>query len=155
MELIDWNDNFNTGIAGIDTEHQELIETINTFYSMITHDPSKDTLVEMLNNIYATIHAHFMLEERLMKKYGYDEYESHRDDHARLLDDIRDITEDVESPLTFDEEKLKTKLDNWFLSHFKTHDARLHKLEQLMAHPEKTDNSFITRLTTIKNRLFK
>ena len=69
MELIEWNDQFATGIAGIDHEHQELIATINSFYSKLTEDSDKNELINILNNIYGTIHAHFMLEEKLMKKF--------------------------------------------------------------------------------------
>ena len=132
MELIKWSDKFATGISGIDNEHEELIATINSFYLKQTEHFEKDKLINILNNIYGSIHAHFMLEERLMEKHGYDEYEAHKNDHARLLDDIRDITMDFEQTSEFDEQQLKIKLTDWFLIHFKTYDSRLHKLEQLM-----------------------
>lgn len=128
MELIEWNDKFATGMPGVDSEHEELISSINSFYLKQSENASKDELINILNNIYASIHAHFMLEEKLMKKHNYDEYEEHRNDHARLLDDIRDITIELEQSSDFDEQQLKSSLDEWFLAHFKTFDARLHKL---------------------------
>ncbi len=128
MELIKWNDLFATGIAGIDHEHGELIATINSFYSKLAQHPDSNELINILNDIYGAIHAHFMLEERLMKKYGYGEYEEHKNDHARLLDDIRDIVVDLEATSDFNKQQLQEKLNNWFLIHFKTYDARLHKL---------------------------
>jgi len=128
MALIKWSDKFATGISGIDNEHEELIATINSCYLKQTEHFEKDKLINILNNIYASIHAHFMLEERLMEKHAYDEYEKHKNDHARLLDDIRDFTLDLETSSDFDEQQLKQKLSDWFLLHFKTHDARLHKL---------------------------
>ena len=155
MELIEWNDQFATGIAGIDHEHEELIATINSFYSKLTEDSDKDGLINILNDIYGTIHAHFMLEEKLMKRYGYDHYAEHSDDHARLLDDIRDITIALESPSDFDEPQLKIKLNDWFLVHFKTHDSRLHKLEQLITRHEQADNGFISGLKNLKTIFLK
>ena len=128
MELIEWNENFATGISGIDHEHKELIASINAFALNLKQDSTKDELVDILNNIYATIHSHFMLEEKVMKKNAYDEYEYHRNEHAELLDDIRDLTIELESSPDFDPQQLTQKLTDWFLNHFKTHDARLHKL---------------------------
>lgn len=133
MELIEWNDKFATGMSGIDNEHEELIAMINSFYLKHSENSDKHELVNILNNIYSAIHAHFMLEERLMKKNGYDDYENHKNDHARLLDEIRDITMNFEQASDFDEQELKLKLNDWFLIHFKTHDSRLHILEQSVA----------------------
>lgn len=150
MALIEWNDQFATGISGIDHEHQELVATINSFYSKLNQDPDKDSLIAILNDIYGIIHAHFMLEERLMVKHSYDAYAEHRDDHARLLDDLRDITIDLETPSNFNEEKLKLTLNDWFLNHFKTHDSRLHKLEQLIANHAESTNGFTFLLKKLK-----
>lgn len=152
MELIKWSDKFATGISGVDNEHEELIATINSFYLKQSEHSDKDESIHILNNIYGSIHAHFMLEERLMVKHGYDEYEEHKNDHARLLDDIRDITMNLEQTLDFDEQQLKIKLNDWFLIHFKTHDSRLHKLEQLIASHEEANSGFVIGLKKLKAR---
>ncbi len=128
MELIKWSNDYATGIAGIDSEHEELIAMINSFYSKQTLSFDKDELINILNNIYGAIHAHFMLEEKIMIKRAFDQYEEHKNDHARLLDDIRDITLELEQTSGFVEQNLKMKLNDWFLTHFKTFDARLHNL---------------------------
>lgn len=152
MELIKWSDKFATGIPGIDSEHQGLIESINSLYVKQHTDADKDELINILNNIYGSIHAHFMLEEKLMVKNAYDKYEEHRDDHARLLDDIRDITTELEQTSNLDEQQLKSKLNDWFFIHFKTHDSKLHKLEQLIARNKKAKGGF---LSSIKKLLTK
>ncbi len=146
MELIKWSDQYATGIAGIDSEHRELIDAINAFYGNLTERSDRDKLINALNDIYATIHAHFMLEERLMVKNSYGDYEEHRDDHARLLDDIRDISMGLENSSGFDEQQLRIKLSDWFLVHFKTHDSRLHKLEQLMAGHAESNGGWLKSL---------
>ncbi|MCW8901135.1 MAG: hemerythrin family protein [Gammaproteobacteria bacterium] len=146
MELIEWSDKFATGIPDIDSEHEGLIASINAFYLKQNENSNKDELVNILNNIYGSIHSHFMLEERLMQKNGYAEYEDHKDDHARLLDDLRDITTDLEHTSQLDEELLKAKLNDWFLIHFKTFDSRLHKLEQLIASNKKNQKGFFSRI---------
>lgn len=149
MELIKWSDKFATGISAVDTEHEELIASINSFYVKQKEDSGKDELIDILNNIYGSIHAHFMLEERLMKKHAYDEYEEHKNDHAKLLDDLREISIDLEHTSHIDEQQLKTKLNDWFLIHFKTFDSRLHKLERLIASHKKAKGGILSSLKKI------
>ena len=150
MELIKWNDQFATGIDGIDHEHAELITMINSFSSKLTKDSDKNLLINMLNDIYGVIHAHFMLEEKLMERHNYSEYREHRNDHARLLDDLREMAIDLESSPDFDELQLKIKLNGWFFIHFKTFDSRLHKLEQLIASNEGATNESLSRLKKLQ-----
>ena len=152
MELIKWSDKFATGIAAIDSEHEEMIASINSFYLKQNEDSNTDELVNILNNIYGAIHSHFMLEERLMKKHGYAEYEDHKNDHAKLLDDIRDLTMELEHTSKLDEEQLKTKLNDWFMIHFKTFDSKLHLLEKLIADNKNATGGLVSRLKKLFNK---
>ncbi|MCW8855580.1 MAG: hemerythrin domain-containing protein [Gammaproteobacteria bacterium] len=125
IQLIEWRDEFCTGIDGVDYEHEELIRHINSLFEK-AHD--KQSMVNSINEIYAEIAGHFVLEEQIMKNEKYDQYEEHRQDHAKLLDDIGDIAEAYES----DEDitKLQQLMNDWFVEHFKTHDARLHRISK-------------------------
>lgn len=123
IQLIEWRDEFCTGIAGVDYEHEELIRLINALFEKAL---TRESVINSLNEIYAEIAGHFMLEEQIMKNEAYDQYEVHRQDHAKLLDDIGDITENYESDEDVD--RLRQVLNDWFVEHFRTHDARLHKI---------------------------
>lgn len=153
MALIEWRKEFETGISGIDYEHQELVALINSFYVALINNTDKDKLINSLNDIYGAIYAHFMLEENIMEKYGYDQYQQHRDDHVNLLDDIRDITDEFETSKNFDEQQLKTKLSDWFSIHFKTHDARLHQIKELIASGKADKHSIRSFFKNIKDSL--
>jgi hemerythrin len=59
-----------------------------------------------------------------MRKHAYDEYEAHKAEHERLLDEIRDI---MDSASTAYASSLSTVVRDWFVNHFKSKDARLHK----------------------------
>src|SRR6516164_1918912 len=77
-------------------------------------------------DLFKAISAHFALEERIMRERGCDQLMQHKNDHERLLDEIRDIMEDYEVTDLLDEQLLSQRLDAWFSRHFETHDARLH-----------------------------
>ncbi|MDH5387553.1 MAG: hemerythrin family protein [Gammaproteobacteria bacterium] len=134
MALIEWREEYSTGISGVDFEHQELIALVNSVYEMLGDSSSKTNIINCLGDIYGSISSHFALEERWMEQNDYDDYKAHREDHERLLDDIGDITDDVETSHELNEEQLRERLSNWFLNHFKTHDARLHQFETSKKH---------------------
>ena len=128
MPLIEWRKEFATGVAEVDHEHQELVELINELHDAVEQETSKARISEFLGEVFARISAHFALEETVMRKHRYDEYAEHKAEHEKLLDDIRDIMDDHERDEHFDyRNALALQVRDWFINHFKTKDARLHK----------------------------
>ncbi|GJM04200.1 MAG: hemerythrin [marine bacterium B5-7] len=130
MTLIEWRDEFKIGIKEVDFEHQELIELINELYNEAKKDGSTMAVLDALGEVFMQISAHFALEEKEMMVLKYDQYEDHKEDHEDLLDSIRDIMDDYEEREILDEEEFGVRLKDWFVNHFSTKDARLHKFLQ-------------------------
>ena len=134
MALLEWRDDFRIGIEGVDHEHQALIEQINAVYALISDRADKEQVIDSLGEIFGSISAHFALEERMMLRHGYAAYDQHQNDHERLLDEIREITDEYEATAQLDDAQLTSKLADWFQLHFKTHDSRLHKMAKMREH---------------------
>jgi len=127
MALIEWRAEFETGIADVDHEHKELVDLINELHAQMREHADEDTVRQFLGEVFAKISAHFALEETVMRKHRYDEYEAHKAEHEALLDEIRDIMDDFEAGVySSADEALATTVRDWFVNHFKTKDARLH-----------------------------
>lgn len=126
MTFLAWKPQYSVGIESVDHEHREMIELVNALYDEMKNRRDKDSIEQFLGDIHATISAHFALEERVMKRAGYDEYEPHKDDHEDLLDQIRDLmdayADDPDNGLPL----LQERLSDWFGNHFSTFDSRLH-----------------------------
>ena len=155
MALIEWREEFCTGIKGVDYEHQELIRQINAVYELVEDRADKALVIDSLGEIYGSISAHFALEEQMMKRHGYDHYQQHMADHERLLDDIRDITDEFEKSIDLDDTEFKQKLTDWFQLHFKTHDSRLHKLAAMRSHEPVSQSTLKTLIQHAKNKLLQ
>jgi hemerythrin len=128
MSTIQWRPEYATGIADVDHEHQELIEWIRR--ALIASDPggaAEAPLDNLLGEIYAKISAHFALEERVMKSRAYDQFIEHKRDHDRLLDDIRDIMDEVAAGTDLPAGRFESRLNDWFGVHFSSFDARFHQ----------------------------
>ena len=130
MALIDWKDDFKTGIAALDYEHREMINLINELYIDLAGDGSRENIVAFLGEVYARIAAHFALEESVMRERRYDGLPVHKLDHERLLDEIRELMDSYED--SDDDETFRAKfggrLKAWFVDHFREQDARLHRV---------------------------
>ncbi|MDA0678987.1 MAG: bacteriohemerythrin [Proteobacteria bacterium] len=126
MTLLTWEPEYSVGIEGVDFEHREMIEMLNALYEETRHRMDPDAIDQFLGEIHATISAHFALEECVMRKFDYDEYEAHKDDHEELLDQIRELMDifarDPEGGVSL----LRERLSAWFSVHFSTFDSRLH-----------------------------
>ncbi|MEK7820234.1 MAG: bacteriohemerythrin [Pseudomonadota bacterium] len=131
MTLIEWKKEFGTGIASLDHEHEELIGLLNELYTTLARDGSRESIVAFLGEVYARISAHFALEEAVMREHRYEGFPAHKADHERLLDDIRDLMDGYEAEPAGDaafRADFGSKLQAWFVTHFRDQDAKLHRL---------------------------
>ncbi|NQV47316.1 MAG: hemerythrin family protein [Rhodospirillaceae bacterium] len=127
MALLEWKDSYRTGIGSIDYEHENLISAINALYGEAEGSADDQKLSRAIGEIHALIEAHFALEEKIMRDQKYPAYTEHKRDHDRLLDEILDIMDVVETDKGA-AASLGDNLHTWFGTHFSTLDRDLHKL---------------------------
>lgn len=127
MKLLQWKPEYSVGIASMDDEHREMIELINLVYEELGTHPDNDQIESFLGDIFSAISMHFALEERIMRDANYYEYPAHKADHERLLDEIRDLMDSFAADPKAGTKALQEGLSSWFLAHFSTFDARLHR----------------------------
>jgi hemerythrin len=129
MAIIEWRKEFETGDAAVDYEHQELVSLLNEVIETIKDGKPTNESLDSLGEVNARISGHFALEEVEMRRFKYDQYDEHKEDHERLLDDIRDLMDDFEDgSFKGDVDAFSDRLRDWFVDHFKTQDARLHSV---------------------------
>lgn len=128
---IEWHDAFSTGIPSVDYEHQELIKLVNDACTKMIEKADSEQITEVLGEVFAQISAHFALEESIMRRMKYKDYPEHKEDHELLLDEIRDIMDAYEAgEYSATPDIYINKLNDWFLGHFSTKDAKLHQMMQ-------------------------
>lgn len=111
----------------MDHEHEVLIGVINTLGEKIKSGEPQDVIKALLGEIHTQIEAHFALEEKIMLDRAYGGYHAHKEDHDRLLDDIRDIMVETEtSEQMAVRDRLGERLTIWFSEHFRTLDRSFH-----------------------------
>ena len=134
MALLRWKDEYSVGIEAVDHEHKELIDLINDLHDQLSNKDAGSSVEAFFGDLFRGISAHFALEERFMREHGYDQLPQHKSDHERLLDELRDMMDELINNETIADSDLSSRLDAWFSRHFETHDARLHKALGSHAH---------------------
>lgn len=126
MAQLEWREEYSVGNAAVDQEHEALIAQINQIYDQLSLPMDTITIETMLSDIQTDISTHFALEELLMQEAGFSEYEAHKQDHERLLDQIHDMMFHFSEDPDSGKELLLNRLSDWFSQHFRGFDARLH-----------------------------
>lgn len=126
MQLLTWKPEYRIGIAAIDDEHRMLIETVNRLHGELESADRQQTVPAFFGELLREISAHFALEEKLMRELRYEQFARHKEDHERLLDELRDMMDIFERSEEVDSVELAMRLESWFSRHFRTHDAQLH-----------------------------
>ncbi len=128
MPLLLWRDEFSVGVPAMDQEHEEIIQLVNKAHdSQFRKGSFEVSAIELLSEIHDIVSVHFAGEEKLMRGRHYDQYVDHKADHERLLNELLDISENIENQNYYDQQVFLQHLNAWFGIHFKTKDRRLHQ----------------------------
>ena len=124
MAYFDWNPNYDTGIAGIDYEHHQLVKILNDIHDLIVKGVEPRKIIDTLADFHTLATAHFALEEKIMQDENYPGFEERRHTHYRLLDQVREIMDAYEAGAYQSDESLPATLKDW-LSEVMGIDAKL------------------------------
>lgn len=91
MEFLEWSSEYETGIAEIDSQHQELVALGNRFFAQIQETKSRLVIDEALDGLIEYVQTHFDREEELMKSTGYQGFDAHRLEHRELTTRVYEI----------------------------------------------------------------
>lgn len=126
MVLLQWDDDFATGVPAADHEHGKMIDLINTVYArwLKKGTPNPSALFDELLNVFFD---HFRFEDQIMQGTAYAGQEAHAHDHDRIVKELRRIrarAEDADFDMT---SALATCLQRWLLEHIRHYDAPLYR----------------------------
>ena len=125
MRLLDWKEDFSTGVASADADHRELIDTINRLYAEFGDPDHPRDAASLIADVLTAVAIHFAEEEDLMRSVAYPGFERHKEDHDRLLDELHDMMEAFAGADEPDSVELSLRLEPWFTRHFNSYDAAM------------------------------
>jgi hemerythrin-like metal-binding protein len=119
----DWIAEFETGDPGLDREHRELLRLFNRLVQAARKpggDPGR-AFADFLQYLA----AHFSAEEAWIDQSGYPRAQEHKDDHARLLQQLHELERKFERAEQTFSPRVLNYLEALVFSHVQAGDADL------------------------------
>jgi hemerythrin len=111
-----WKDEYNTGITGIDEQHQMLAVYISDLYASISKSEMNEASRKIIAKLLEYTENHFWFEEQLMKSSGFPDYSNHVATHKKFIEQLSTFksNSDKKLPITF---QLVQFLKEWLKNH--------------------------------------
>ncbi len=129
-ERIEWQAQFETGVADIDDQHHVLIDTINEANAELCVETRPDVVNRLLEDLLAYAIYHFETEETLMRDFDYAGHDAtmaqyHVAQHREFAETIVRARERFAATGELDRDALLAFLGHWLTAHILNVDQLL------------------------------
>jgi diguanylate cyclase (GGDEF)-like protein/hemerythrin-like metal-binding protein len=145
MDTFTWNENFETGLEDVDSQHHRLVDLINDFGNRASENVvDKADLQTLFDELAGYAHFHFADEEALMEKAGMDlrHIERHRQSHQQFLEEVRAIFTSVTPDQPEGFRQLMSFLINWLVFHILGTDKNMSRQIRSIAMGSTPDHAY-------------
>ena len=120
MAFIEWFDDYNIGVAEIDSQHRQIVDYINELHeATMKHD--QDLLLHAIGALVDYTISHFSFEEELMEKGDYPDIENHKKTHRVFEAHIQDYQNRAEAGEDVSHQ-IMSEVSKWLLKHIQKTD---------------------------------
>jgi hemerythrin len=83
-----WLPEYSVNIKTIDNQHRELVNILNRLFVAVAGREGDKAIAGILDGLLGYTETHFALEERLMQQAEYADYEAHKAEHSKLIEQL-------------------------------------------------------------------
>ena len=125
--MVEWSDSYLVGVEALDIEHKDLINRLNQLHNKFyRRQGDKSRMEDYLKEIHDRIHAHFSMEEDMMRDSDYPDFTQHKKEHDNFLGVIDNLIKKYQnSPDYSFSEVLEDILSEWIGNHIAASDHKL------------------------------
>ena len=122
-----WNDSYKLGNEQVDLQHKKLFEMVNDLINSCMDGSDVIKLQETLGFLVNYTVRHFHFEEELQLRYGYPEYEAHKQMHEDFKVTVGELVARFErngstTELSNDVNKIMVR---WLVNHIQREDKKI------------------------------
>jgi hemerythrin len=123
IDKVEWDPKYSVDVEEIDNYQKKMFELFNQLIDMKKENNEPKAYANMITEINDYSKLYFSREEKILKKKGYPDYESHSKAHRQFIRNSislrREIAEDINN-LTME---VIQELRDWLIDHIETNDA--------------------------------
>ncbi len=124
MSLIQWSEDLDIGFELIDKQHKVLVDMINELYDAMMEIKGQEALRKVVNRMVEYAAIHFMVEEKWMVDFDYENYTEHKkihDDFTRKAVNLKNQLSEEGFVLSLD---VLNFLRDWLIGHIQGTDRK-------------------------------
>lgn len=125
MAFMNWQTDYQVGVAEIDNQHRHLVEMVNSLHEAMKSGSGKSLVPRILNELTEYTVSHFSTEERYMQEARYPEYALHKRQHEELTRQVLQVKAQVESGAPVNTIEVMNFLKGWLVNHILGSDKKL------------------------------
>ena len=122
-----WDASLETGYEKVDKQHKQLIMALNSIIDASREGKGPSEIFKTLDFLTGYTIMHFSDEEKLMVKYDYPDYLTHKRYHDDFKITVGDLTQRLvrEGPTGEMINTVTSAIGEWLLNHIKGDDFRM------------------------------
>ena len=125
MKDLVWDYVLSVGNEEIDEDHRRLVGLFNMLNHSVAEGHDTDYLAAVLDELINCTVWHFSHEERLMLKYGYEEYAEHKAEHQELIQSVKELRQKILQAGRLVANEDIEFLEHWLTGHILSNDMKL------------------------------
>lgn len=120
--MLQWKDEYNTGVKLMDQQHRRLVELINQLFQCMKDGGDRMLLAEVVDELVNYTVTHFRAEEDVMKKHNYPDFEAHKVVHKNFVEQVGVYAAKLKSGDRLPPADVYKFLKDWLISHIEKQD---------------------------------
>ena len=125
MKDLVWDNMLSIRVDEFDDDHRKLVSLFNILNHSVTGEDAPEYLQAVLEELINCTSWHFSHEERLMLKYGCEEYVKHKAEHRELIKSAKGLQQKILQAGNHVADEDIEFLEHWLTEHILTADMRM------------------------------
>ncbi|HEX5230257.1 MAG TPA: bacteriohemerythrin [Bryobacteraceae bacterium] len=121
-EVVEWKQEYSVHIPSIDKQHRSLVAIIGHLQTAMLEGRTKQIIAPLFQSMNQYTKFHFEYEEQLLEQNGFPDLAAHRQEHARLVQQLKLLEAKYLNGSLNAGAPLMQFLRNWLLDHICAHD---------------------------------
>lgn len=122
--MFNWQDSYSVGITTMDDQHKQLIGIISDLYDAMAKGKGRQILDEVFTRLEEYTLTHFRSEEKLMKLYGYPDYQCQLEQHQKFVDQLVSLRKKSASTTEPVSVQTVSFMRDWLINHILKEDKK-------------------------------
>jgi hemerythrin len=141
MDAMEESADLSFGIASMDREHAVQLSLLNDLKAAVRGGAPDSVVYALLDELVEHTNLHFLSEQLAMRLHAYEGYESHLQEHQRLLAEVQNLKRSLAAGTATDKSSLIEALRSWLVVHIQTADKTLAEYLSTRAAEQATQQS--------------